>query len=279
MKTKYFFLALSCFFFLSIVGYAQRPIPSPEEKRQHRIDQIKRDLLKKWDGQRADARAISAYTPYGGVRLELGISKEQYEQIREAPVRGRKEWEASPEYEKLSIETAAIYERVGFERPRTGGFIPSMANLDAEDYKQLENISTRMNELQNIAIDKAYEGILTPEQVQKLHEVELVNVGWLSILSPSMFEGLRLTDAQREQMQTLAKDFEPELEKYCENYAELRVTHDEVVFRVLEEQEGATTAEKLRATDKILVEDPEYIRIIEAIPSFYPFLTSRGESH
>jgi len=244
------------------MGYTQS---TPEEKRQIRIDEIKSSTRKIWDGQPSYARVIE-YTYLPDFRVVLEVSDEQYERIRQAPARGRNEWKASPEYEKMTAEILAIYERAGFRPPTTGGFVAGMANLNAESRKQLNNIASEMDELQSIAIDKAYEGILTPEQERKLHEMELANMNMFPILSLSMFEGLSLTDAQREQMKTLAKDFEPEFEKYCESYANLRVTHDEILFGVLNQQEG-NLAEQMRATEKILAEDPEYKRIVEAIPA------------
>ena len=270
MKTKIFFLALSCFFFLSIMGYTQSTL---EEKRQIRTDQIKSSLRKSWDGQPSYVRVIE-HMHYPGLRVALEFSDEQYEQMRQAPARGREEWEKSPEYEELLSKIRPIYAREGYRMPEPGDIPPSSArfqgpmppnirDFSVESRKQLDNIASEMNELQNIAIDKAYAGILTPEQERKLHEVELANMSLFMLLSPMMFEGLDLTDAQREQMKTLTKDFETEFEKYCENFANYWITHDEILFSTLEKQKGETLAEQMQETRKILEENPEYKRIVD----------------
>ena len=259
MKTKLFLLALSCLFILALVGHAQ---PVSEAQRQSRTNEIKSSFQRKWDGQTATARVIE-YIYYPEIRDALGVSDEQREQIRQAPFRGMKEWQASPEHKKMEAEILALYERAGFRPPTTGGFLPGMANLDAKSREQLDNISRKMDERQSIAIDEAYEGLLTPEQERKLLEAELANMASYPIVSPVMFEGLTLTDAQKQQMKTLAKDLEPELEKYSESYANYWVTHDDIFFSTLEKQEGTTLAEKMPAVRKVLAENPEYQRVVE----------------
>jgi len=271
MKTHLLFLVVSCLFFLSVTGYTQPRQPTAEERRQLRIEEIKYSLRLNWDSHTSIISVINQIH-YKDIRLALGISDEQVEQEQAASRRDpdvmRTTLENRPEYlemfRALFEESEVLYERYPDARPRrdAGGLLPG-APMPAEFYEQSRDINKRMSRLQTFVTAEAYRGILTSEQEQKICEAMLANMEIYSIISPSWFVGLDLMDVQKQQMQTLAEDFEPELEKYLENFANYWVAHDELLFATLEKQEGATLGERMQATNKILAGNPEYKRITE----------------
>jgi len=118
-----------------------------------------------------------------------------------------------------------------------------------------------------VSMSNAYNGILTPEQERKLNESLLANMEDMPILSPSIFEALNLSDAQKQQVEALKKEFDPELEKYLEKHVNNSWKRNSIISEILSKQEGATLKERMEATNKLLVEDAEYKKIWEEIRS------------
>jgi Ni/Co efflux regulator RcnB len=67
--------------------------------------------------------------------------------------------------------------------------------------------------------DVAFEDAITPELRQKIQEAHLAAMGETPMIVPSVFEVLNLTDAQRQQMDRIKKELEPEFEKHLGIYA------------------------------------------------------------
>ena len=139
--------------------------------------------------------------------------------------------------------------------------------MDDETWAKTRNLLVRMNSMPFIVISDAYNGILTPEQERKLNESLLANMGDMPIISQSIFEGLNLSDTQKQQVEALKKEFDPELEKYLERHVNNSEKRKVKISEVLNKQEGATLKEKMQATNKILVEDTEYEKIWDEIRS------------
>ena len=94
----------------------------------------------------------------------------------------------------------------------------------------------------------------------------------LPIISPKMFEALNITDAQKQQMEIIKKELEPEFENLLEafvNNAEIiwNKENDEFVKQLKwgYNGEGLELARTVRT--KLMTEDPEYKRVKNAIQS------------
>jgi Spy/CpxP family protein refolding chaperone/Ni/Co efflux regulator RcnB len=285
MKTQLFFLlALPCLFFLSVTGYTQPQPTTPvtqQESRQRRIEKRKGYFREHWESPTSSISAAECiHDP--DLRRTLGISDEQYEQRRVAMSdEGReKVLNNNPEYVKMQREFQeemnAIYRRNGidpdklFAQKAPGEWSP-LPRVDADSEKQFDDLSRRRSRLQLLVVadvsTTVLKNILTPEQERKIYEAMLANMGYVPMISPIMFEGLDLTDAQKQQMKTLEKDFAPEFKKYCEDFASRWITFEDILFSTLDKQEGTTLAEQMQATRKILEENPEYKKIMAEIPA------------
>jgi hypothetical protein len=107
----------------------------------------------------------------------------------------------------------------------------------------------------------------------------------MPIVSPGMYEALHLTDAQKQQMETIKKGLEPEFEKNLDRVADGSVTLMSKAFaelekqgidnlgKMMEGQEGTqqekmrAMQEKMQAIQKKLMEDPEYKKIADELQS------------
>jgi Ni/Co efflux regulator RcnB len=196
-------------------------------------------------------------------REAWNISDEQYRQIRQirysdgGPMKEIIEYHQSPEYLKL------------LEEERTLAREPRYRNADG---KTKADISLGFEE-KNFAIirdirENALNNLLTAEQKQKIREFELVNMSEWRFISFHSFETFDLTDAQKQELEVLKKEFEPEFERQLEDFVN-RQDLDNQMYRMMkavhEKQGGGLfnvqKQNEIRA--KMLVENPEFKRMHE----------------
>ena len=227
-----------------------------------------------WDSHTSNA-IVHHVLVYPEFREVLGVSDEQYRQI------GDKMHQASLEMlEETRKKIQAIHERAGV--PMHTQFGPSLPNagvpnagvpkagaFSAEDLKEFQNIAERTKWTNEIIFSDLIGGELTPEQHQKINEALLANIGlaMMSPISPSRFEGLNLTDAQREQMRIFEKEIEPKLEIFINNYIDSRIARDNRLHSIITEQKGKALREKTQEANKIIIDDAEFNRHFAAMVS------------
>ena len=267
MKTQYFLLlAVLCLCLLLVTGYAQPNKLTPEEWEQQalqRTREIKRSaILLHWDSRTSNA-LVSSVLGYPECRDVLGVSDEQYQQINDQKQRASMELLLE---EKKAVE--AVYERAGLEPPPFGP-LPRPDDFSAEDMKEFQNISERYSLMKRIVPSDVVGNALTTEQHRKINEALLANMGLatMPVISPSRFEGLNLTDAQREQMRILEKEIEPKLEIFINNYTDSRIAQDNRLHTIIQEQKGEALREKTQEANKIIIDDAEFNRHFAAMVS------------
>ena len=136
---------------------------------------------------------------------------------------------------------------------------------------QTQDITGRMRAW---LVHHAVNEVLPPEIRQKIKESLLANMSELPIVSPSMFEALGLTDAQKEQMEAIRKELEPEFQKNFENLVSGQMTLFNKALDELAKQEDEiiedweSIAERMATVRKeLLAENAEYKRIDEELRS------------
>ena len=249
MKMKLFFLAVLCQFFLlsSVIGYSQTLL-SPSSMRTY------------WDSRTSNLLTM-AILQFPEARAALEISDEQYELIQSAPLRGMQEMQKHPETLATTEEMKALFEQSGFRPPSFGGYILHPKDFDDETWERIQALQRKTSLLQKIVLSDAHDGILTSEQQQKMNEALLANMEGFPVVSLSRFDGLNLTDAQREQMKNLEKELEPEFEKFLENFTKSHTAFSDRIHSILQEQEGESLHEKMRKADVILSGNAEFKRL------------------
>jgi len=259
-------LAIVCLLLFSAVGYAQPPTQAEiAERMQSPARQATTKATAKamdrsfWNGQGTGLMAhLVVNDP--DIRAAWGITDEQFEQFDN--IRGNlvAQMMRSPEHQKFMEEMQAIQD------PND----PLMLNANEETLAKYQDLHEKMNSWGMNAMFDALNNALTSEQKRKMNEALLASIGEIPTISPSMFEVLHLTDAQKQQMETIKKDLEPEFEKHLEMLANSRW--------VLTQKMDVESAKHSEASDdpnvmqrrgetimKNLMADPEYKRISEEI--------------
>jgi len=221
-------------------------------------------------------RALNRSTWNGSLLTTLGflinpefreawdISDEQYQQI--TAIREGAEYMTSPEY--LAIEAEMNRQlndpplRNADERTRMDKFLEFQETLSTIGWEFRGNV---------------LDSLLTAEQKQKIREFELVNMSEWRFKSFHSFEAFDLTDEQKQELEAIKKEFEPEFERQLEDFVN-REDLDNQMYRMVkaeyERQTGIdlkdfqnlrnfrmTQYDTLRA--KMLAENPEFKRMHE----------------
>jgi len=277
MKPKLLLLTVSCLFLFSVAGQAQpAQAPSPEiaiaQMNQMMQTPMGQALMKNgmrtglrsfWDGQGTSMMAVGMmYDPE--IRTALNVSDEQYGQVQNLPALLMAGMQDNPEFLRLQREIQAI--------PNVGGLF-SGENVDEEAIAQFIDIQTEITTLTMGIMSDTIDNLLTPEQRQAAQEIQLAAMSEMPFISPSAFEILGLTDAQREQMEAIKRELEPEFEKNLEMMVEGTMILTSKLLAELESQGGLVIdpsnieglQEKMQGIQKKLLEDPEFKKISDEL--------------
>jgi len=200
--------------------------PTPEELLQMQMDALSEQLeatasraamkgvlRSVWNGQGAGLLVSIGVSEYPDIATAWGISEEQREQIG-----GHVEAAMEQIGDPMEVASLRILAEMGIteERAKQDDWEPdmeTMLRLQAEMANILENTTEQMGSVLNTVITDAFDEFLTPEQLRTIQESQLANIGELPVFSPSIFEALDLTDAQREQMEQIKKELQPDFEE------------------------------------------------------------------
>jgi len=276
MKTQRLLLPLLCLYFFAGIGLAQpeeQPPNNVSPKRQAVEDTLgtageramyKASLRILWNSNGAITSAMLMHDE--GFREFLGISEEQYQQAAELDVENTAALE-----EELYADSENL-RKTAAEMLENADSFDEATMLEA--LTDFENAATDIvQKTMSVMIDQITEGmnaILNPEQILKSHEIELAAMGELPFISPSAFEALNLTDEQRQEMENIKKELEPEFEKnlddFVESYMALeKILESEHAKGIKTSEGGQETREETRK--RLMAENSEYKRMQEEILS------------
>ena len=271
MKAKLLPVALSCLLLFSLSGYAQQLPPNFAELRQAPLTQqsmkigMKTALRSFWDGNGRGLMTVG-FLALPEFRQALNVSDEQYQEIQNAQMGLGAGLQDEPEFQEIMAEMQAI------ATPDD----PLMYNADEETLNKFIGIQERMVSMVINHQADAIDSLLTPEQKDKTATALLANMGEMPIVSPDLFEILDLTDEQREQMEAIKKELEPEFEQYLEEFVNASVIIANKMFDEFEkqgmlddlshlsggQQKIAEFQEKAQALGKkMAAENPEFKRL------------------
>ena len=280
MKTKVLFFTLSCLLLLSVIAHAQPGgMPNFAQMRQSPMMQrtmemgMKTGIRSFWDGRGTNLMALGLLQD-PDVRAALNVSDEQFQHIQGIPMNMQGSLMTNPEFQEAIQEMQALQIQGN----------PFAQDLDEETMNKFASVQARIGALTVNAMSDAIGNALTSEQQQKMLEGQLAMMGEMPIVSPNMFEALNLSDAQRQQMEGIKNELEPEFERHLEDFASGQMIVMNKMFDEIERQGGFNTAntqdpegmrENMRAiqeraqsaTQKLMAEDPEFKRIAEELQS------------
>jgi hypothetical protein len=195
-------------------------------------------------------------------RAALSISDEYYQEILSSIHRGR--ITENPEYRKTEQEFHDLFTEVWGVEPWRNSM---MSNQEFEErkraagpevMKRLQETGAKLEAMKREFADgasqrrpvAANEDPLSPELRQKILEAQLAAMGETTWISPLLFEVLNLTDTQREEMERIKKELEPELERHIETYANnmvLMKDRESAAFQAFIQREAINAGERLNA--------------------------------
>jgi len=259
MKTKLVLIAVACLLLFAATGQTQQTeqtvattqedvaqVPMEDREQLHRQAYLKKLYRGFWDGQGADFMTLMVFID-PTIRNAFGISEEQNQQY-EAHIQNNMN---DPEFLKVMQEMDALWDS------------------SEETQQRLRDLSELTASFLSNATADAVENTLTPEQKQMMMESRLANMVEMPIFLPSMLEALGLTDAQKQQMEEIKKEIEPEFEQHLDNWVNAEIALERMfIDRLKEEVEVIATPEGMRAIGKkMMAENPEFKRIYEEIQS------------
>ena len=257
MKTTHFFLCgLTAMMMLGLTttGFAQPigvTISLPDEMAKVGTRALNRAT---WNGSLSTTLGLLEHP---GFREAWDISGEQYQQI--TAIQRDREYRSSPEYLEIEAEMDKQLNepplRGADERTRMDKFLECQEKLSAIGWESRGN---------------ALDSFLTAEQKQKIREFELVNMSNWRFISFHSFEAFDLTDAQRQELEAIKKEFEPEFERQLQDFVN-REDLDNQMHRMVKaefERQGGGDYKEFNARQGIIrakmqAENPEFNRMHE----------------
>ena len=215
-------------------------------------DELKREILYFWNNHIADDMGL-VFLDDSETRVAWGVSDELWQQIRSSFETSMKAIDEHPEIEKLIKELETLQD----------GFEPFTPDVEEKGLKDFARVMEKLNSLAENLNKKALDNVLPPELRQKTLAILLVSVSEMPIISPQMFEALDLTDAQKQRMAEIKKEFTPEFEDTLEKYGQTYVTLTNKFFAEIDKQIATSDIIDIEGTvAKLTAENPEYKKVI-----------------
>ena len=253
MKARLLIVTVLYLLLFWVTGLAQEKNlvtrPSPHEQQLVKMG-MKNSIRSEWNGSLSGPMQWLSRPEF---REGWNISDEQYRQIEDVirGERGRELYMQNPEIIKIHEEENICIRSL------------LMENADEETMmaKSLE-FSERRNVVGVKLRNEAVENLLTAEQKRKIQEFQLATMEKMSFVSSGMFEALDLTENQKQEMEKIKKELEPEFERILENFVNGQQVSSNKIFDEREKQ-GDYDKDTTTIHEKLLAEDPEYKRIHE----------------
>jgi len=256
MRTRRLLLAVVCLVLFALTTHAQ--LMNPGQMRESPMGQkvlngiAKSQIRLSWDGQGANVLFLELLADRNS-RTALGISDEQWQQIESNLKNITTQPQSIPEIQNIMAEMLSL---------RTPDD-PHMLNADEETINKFVNLQVEMASTMTKSMSDVIGSFLTPEQMQKMQEIQLACMGEMPITPPNMFEALDLSDAQKQEMENIKKELEPEFEKVLEILANgMAMTSNKFV-----DVQRDSDVRGLDAIAKKLAEDAEFKKAMDEIQS------------
>jgi len=283
MKTKQVFLTLSCLILFVIAGQASTWAQELSQVQQD-SERHQNNLRSVWDrgGVMMSSEAMLRDPEF---RAALGVSLAYYREIQESVRKTTVRLEDDPEYQEVDREGREVFRTLWGKEPDMNSAITGqeyeerIRNADPAILNRAKVLSEKLESMRRefaLGTDQhsiaAFENALPPELKQKMLEAQLAAMDESSTIAPRLFEALNLTDAQRQQMERIKKELEPEFEKHAEIYGNNAAKILERVNAAIEQRRaaqipiggiGKDAQEGQAAFLRELQEEPEHKKLLD----------------
>jgi len=205
--------------FFAVIGSSQLVAQSQSDNERHQ------NILRSfWDGRGAII-SNEALLRDRDFRDALGVSDGDYQRLQESVRNAVGRISDLPEFREATQDHVEAFQALtGYPYPYAN-MLYIRRDGDEEAFNRVEEAGQRLESIwQEFSLGAsqrhvaAFEDALSPELKQKIQEAWLAAMGETAMFSPRVFEVLYLTDAQREQMERIKEELEPELERHLEIY-------------------------------------------------------------
>lgn len=227
-----------------------------DNRRYH--DMSQRTTMKaQWNGK-ATRLSIQPLFEDSGFRDAMGFTEEQIQQLDFMTSKGGSmgHWFQTkklgdPKLKKMLEEAAEIQE--GDHH---------MLHITPEQRERYHELLEEMTDYYYEETQKDFEKVLTPEQLQSVHETEIALLSEMGMVNPAMFEALDLTEEQRAELEEIKKEMETEFEALIEDSVAVQNATKDILYESLKNGE-ITSYEELEKSLETASENPENKKKIE----------------
>lgn len=201
-------------FAFASMATAQEPTQGPDFKelmKQMQSSPVMRTLQKNagknvlksmWNGKGGNL-TFQAYLADPEMKKALDITDEQSAKLS---MGGMIDFQNDPVFLEYSKEMEAIAD------PND----PFMAKASKENQDKFIEMNEKFTSHMFDTLSNAIDETLTDEQKQKMREVQIASMSDSPIIFPDMFEALGLSDKQREELDKIKKEMEPDFDKIAD---------------------------------------------------------------
>jgi len=285
MNHKQLFITVSCLVLFAASGMAQQPAePTQDELLQMQMEALgeqldagmERAIVKAgiraiWNGRGANWMVFAGAMSEPEIATAWGISEEQIQQVKELL-----DATMEPMEDPTDAISLCLLEAMGLTEEEADGWVPDAETIGWLQDNLLgimEETMDTMFSMMDTVIADIFDEFLTPEQLRTFQEAQLANIGELPFFSPSIFEALDLTDVQREQMEQIKQELQPEfeatLDSWVDGFMELfnkefsEFKEEEIYEKLLSRGKAFATQFKIAMFD--VLTDEQWFRLQELI--------------
>ena len=159
-----------------------------------------------WEGTGTSSMIFALVTHSPDFQEALGVSAEQVEQLKAATFTIA----ANPDFAAATAEIEKL----------TSPNDPYFMKASPETTKAYLAATEKMTKAMTLLMPQEMDKLITPEQKQRMLEIQIAAMGVFPIPTPEMFEALDLTDEQREQLEVIKKEMEVDFDRICDELTE-----------------------------------------------------------
>jgi len=236
-----------------------------EMMRSPAMQQAQRNAAKQmmnsfWNGGGADLMAMGLLHD-DDYREGIGVSQEQQQKIQGAMQNMYQDMMNAPEIKPLQEEMNKLMS----ETP--GGLFGGDASEETQKrfFELQVEMQSKMQETTFERMTNVVTENLTSDQLKKVKEFQISMMGEFPIVSPNMFEALDLSDAQKQQLDGIKKELQPEFERNMERMLDVQMKFSDKLQDELEKIHDVTDSEERQRffenlTEKVRKANPDLHR-------------------
>ena len=235
---------------------------------QAQSNAMRQTMSSLWDGDRS-MHITMGFLQREDFREGIGVSEEQLQSIMRAP---QDRLNDDPRVQQIREEMIAFQTQNG-----DPFFGENASDATRRQFVELQmRMETTVQEFIMETTADAMQQYLAPEQIQRIREAQISTMSAIPIISPSMFEALDLSEAQRGQLEEIRTAMQPAFEQRVEELANVQMMQMQMKHRVQEALERINGIPDLEERRKMMEHLQEEIHRVS--PDIHRAMNAMQES-